>query len=231
MKMHVQKIAIKTAGTTQSNRVVLLLFGAALFLLNACASTAITGSWKDPDFKGRINKVMIIGVAKDPVLRKIYETDFAREIQAHGAEGIPSYTLFPTNGELSQEAVQAKARELNIDSIIVTKLLKHRKERERVTDVSGPPPTASPYYGGYPHYGGRPYYGNWYGDYSSNFRTVRSYTVEYNVVDLETSVYDLKSGKPVWSVISQTTIQEASQKEINSVIDTVVKQMVKDGLL
>jgi hypothetical protein len=231
MKKICQEYFKKRFRRGQIKIIFLLFLGFSFFLLNACASTTLKANWKDPDFNGRIHKVLVIGVSKNPVIRKIYETDFSTAIQAHGAEAIPSYTLFPSNEELNREVVQAKARELGVDSIIVTKLLKHRTEREQVTDVTGPPPAPAPYYRGYPPYYGRPYYGNWYGDYSNNFRTVRSYTVEYKVVDLETTLYELKSDKPVWSAISETTTQDASQKDIGSVVDAVVKQLVKDGLL
>jgi len=48
-----------------------------LFFLTSCASTKVTNEWKDPNFTSqKFKKIMVLGVAKQPRNRKLYENKF-----------------------------------------------------------------------------------------------------------------------------------------------------------
>ena len=38
----------------------------------ACATTTLTSAWKDPSYHGQPRKIMVIGVAKKPLNKRIY---------------------------------------------------------------------------------------------------------------------------------------------------------------
>ena len=75
-----------------------ILFGALyfymFFFMTSCASTKVTGEWKDPNLTAkRYKKIMVMGVAKQPQDRKFYENEFVRQLQAKGVEAVSSHTL------------------------------------------------------------------------------------------------------------------------------------------
>ena len=89
------------------NRIVLLVLITAGMLLGACSSTTITGSWKNPDFTGTVEKVYIVGIAKQETTRRIFEDGFSQQLARLGATGIPSYGDLKINQETSEDVIAA----------------------------------------------------------------------------------------------------------------------------
>lgn len=203
----------------------------ALFIflfVNSCANTSITGSWKDAEFTKKAQKTMVLMISQKEVFQKIYESEFVNQLKNQGIMAIPSYTVLPVDQKLEKAEILKKARQEGIDAILVTKIVSQKTEKERVTDIS----SDTRYYGGPSGRMDRSYpRGGWYGDYHSSNATVRSYDIEYQIVDLETSLYDLESEKMVWSVITQTTAMESSQHEIQKFIKVIVDKLIEDSMI
>ena len=60
------------------------------------ANTRLSSSWSEPRAAGEtFRKLVVVGVAATDAERRRYEDAFVRELQLHGVEGVPSYTLLP----------------------------------------------------------------------------------------------------------------------------------------
>jgi len=211
----------------------LLALGLASLLLAGCAATEITSSWQDTTFEGPIHKVLVLGVAERSTNRKAFESAFANQLQNWGIQAVPGFAVL-SGPEASQKEIRAKGAELGVDAILVTKWINLRKSKEQVTDVDydrGFGPAGYPYYvrryPGYYH----PYYHDWYYDYSRSFARVRSYEIEYKILDLETNLYAFKSGKLIWTATSRTTTAESPQGKAASIVQVLVKRLKADGLI
>jgi len=84
----------------------------AVVLLTACAAkTQIGASWKDPEYtRGRIKKVLVIGVAAKEDRREVFENQFMTTFRNAGVEAEASHTLIPNVEKLTKEMVDAAIR-------------------------------------------------------------------------------------------------------------------------
>jgi hypothetical protein len=76
-----------------------ILFGALsvlmFYFITSCASTKVTGEWKDPNLTAkRYKKIMVMGVAKQPQDRKSYEDEFVRQLQAKGVDNSANHRKY-----------------------------------------------------------------------------------------------------------------------------------------
>ena len=70
---------------------ILPLIGFLLFIAS-CSSTTVNGVWKDPSYKsGRLNKVLVVSIAKKDLMRRLYEDKFVSKLRAAGLEAAPGY--------------------------------------------------------------------------------------------------------------------------------------------
>jgi len=175
-----------------------------LCVLGSCATTKLTGSWADPTYSSsHFKKVMIVGVARRELMRKIFENTFSDRLREHGVEGIPSGTFAPGTDLLDREALAAKLTELGCDGVLVTRLI------DRTTQTTVYPSTgyAVPiaYHGGY--------YAYYRGAYAIAYRP--GYAVESTTASLETNLYDARTGKLAWTGLTETVVSgdPASQAE------------------
>src|SRR5262245_59348056 len=75
-----------------------VLAASAAVTLAACATTSLQSTWKDPaaaPLTLRGKKVVALVAIEEEALRYAAEDQAAREVTAHGAVGVPSYTLLP----------------------------------------------------------------------------------------------------------------------------------------
>lgn len=195
----------------------------AATLASCGASSQLTSSWVDPTAPDQtFKKVVVVGVTPRAPARRMYEDGFVADLQARGLDAVPSYTV-AGDGQLDKAAAEAKLQEIGAEAVIVTRLV----DQETVQNYY--PPTyssvAAP----------SAYYGGWYGYYSMGYTYMSSpgYTVENKVFRLETNLYHLKTGKLLWSGLTETTIisGDAPEAELGPLISIVVYDMEKRKVL
>ena len=197
------------------------LFGFLIFtamLLAACASTQLNATWKDPAYEGSPGKVMVIGVAKSSVKRRIFEDEFVRQLNAWGTEAIASYTVLPDKEQNDRAAIAKKVRELGANTVLITRMVSKKTVQ---VYVPGTPYFPPPFYGTWPDYYG-------YG-YQSMFSP--GYLTENEYAVIETNLYDAGNEKLIWAASSETGVSDSNYEIIKSYISTMVKAMAKQDLL
>lgn len=203
------------------NRLWLLIALVLIFSAASCATTKLTQVWKDPNFKMEpIKKMMVVGIAKESATRRSFEDTFAQSLAAHGVSVIKSYEVITLEELNNKKGAPEKIRALGADAVLATRLI----DKE----------TVETYYP--PDYGYAPMgaYGRWDGYYDIGYSSMLDpgYVVSEQVAKIETNVYDIKTGKLIWSALSDTWIDEASQDRlISDFICVMVKRMTKDGLI
>jgi len=198
------------------NVFVILILGA--ILVAGCATTQVISVWKDPSYQAHPAKVMIIGVAKNPIYRRLFEDEFVKQIRARGSDAIASYTVLSDQLQEDQGAVAAKVKELGVDTLLITRMVSSKTVQYYVPGTAYYPP---------------PYYGTWPDYYGYGYRYMYSpgYVAEDEYAVIETNLYETVSDKLVWAATSEVSISHPDQKLISSYIDIMVNSMAGNGLL
>jgi len=209
------------------NRIALLVLIATGTVLGACSSTMITGSWKNPDFTGRVEKIYVVGIAKQETTRRIFEDGFSKQLATSGATGIPSYTDLKINEETDQDVIAARIKANGADSVLMARAINTRTEQ-----VVNPGYVSSPGYGGRGYYPD-PHYRHYGGYYSRSYDVVyQPATVsEFQIVTIEANLYSAASGELIWSAQLETVVEANIDALINDFIAVVTKDLKDKGLL
>jgi hypothetical protein len=139
-------------------------------LLNACSTTSLDGSWTRPEVVGKRlqGPVMVVGVARDDTVRRVYEDEMVGRLTTRGVKAQRSYELLPE--ALTKDAVerlQQAARKAGATHILSTAVI----GQERETVVHQDPFV----YGGWGGYRG--WYGSYWGMAYPVYTDVRTYTI------------------------------------------------------
>jgi hypothetical protein len=190
----------------------IVVWAACFAALTSCASTELSEAWFDSSYTGGpLESVLVVGVSDNVRRRGLFEQELTSRFNSRGVAAVASMSVAPTVEDLDEESVKKKARELDIESVIVTKLLSVDKERYY---VSGQP---TRYYGYYDRATGR--------ELSPGF------WAEYEIVKLETNLYDVASDKLIWSAASETFDPPPIEKFVQSLSKKIIDDLTKRGLL
>jgi hypothetical protein len=197
---------------------------ATLGVLSACASSAFVSSWQAPDAERLMvegSKVAAIVMMRDEVSRRVAEDALTRELNAHGARGVPLYSVLPDANPSNEAEVRAALEREGFDGAVVM------RPESREETVSAPVPYTGPIYGGF--WGG--YYGfGWRSAWDfgpPRLAEIRTYTV----VTVETLVYSLAQNKLVWGGKSATTSPSSVERLIEETASKVAKELERRGLI
>lgn len=201
--------------------VFLSLMAIALMMLSSCATTKLYNAWKDESYGGPIKRVLIIGVAKRPYIKKWFEDEFVRQFKAKGVDAFAAYRVLPSDKKLKKDKIRSKVKELNIDTVLVTRLVDRRTVKTHVpADVIVVP--SGPYMGAHHYRNLHSYYGHGF-----DVITTPGYTIEEKFVMLESNIYDAKTEKIVWTVASETLLGDPSNRLIRSLVKILIKNLTE----
>ncbi len=198
-----------------------------LLVAASCSLTNLNAVWKDPQYQGgQLKNLLVVAGTKNQVIRRIFEDEFTASFKSRGTNAIPSYTIFPSEETLDKDTIESTSRNRGIDAMLIARVVDTKTKREVTATQSTYyyrdiyfydwPNRYSPFYSGL-------YPGRNYND--------RLYYSEYEVVNLETTIYDTQSGKLIWSALSDTVIGGSSELEISSVVNTIMKNLAKNQLI
>jgi hypothetical protein len=199
-----------------------LAISAAIVLLTAAVSTAASNeflsTWKSPtagplNFVGR--KVAAVVIVDDLSLQMSAEEALAREITARGPVGVASYRIVPREDLANKDKAKAWFERAGVQGLVVMRIVDTDKQKvySAVVWSSG-------------------YYGNAWDYYSYGWAT--PYPIgagrTQTTITVETLLYDLSTGSPIWSGVSRTTDPKDTGSYMKSLAKDVVKYLKKAGL-
>jgi hypothetical protein len=183
----------------------------------ACETTKPVAEWRSKNYQGgAFDNILIIGVSKETTVRRLFEDTFVTELKKLKVNAVSSTTIMPAGDEISKQNVDAAIKGKNIDAVLVTHLV-GVESKEVYTPPTYTPSLYAGYYGYYSHVHSYVYQPGYY--------------TRYKVVKLETNLYDVASGKVVWSTQSETVDPSKVEKLIQSKIKTTIGQLKKQKLI
>ena len=152
----------------------------------------------------------IIGAAKKPGIRKIFEREFVNQLKSHGVYALESNEYIPGDKMLDKDVIVSKIRELDVNAVLVTRLL---EQKHIVRKVPG-------------------YCSTWNRYYEESYESScpRGYNCE-EIAALETNLYDAKTEKLIWSAISETNVEAGTYDVIKGFITSIIKDLSEENIL
>ena len=190
-----------------------ICFGALIAIfIAACATTRLTSAWKDPAYNGQPRKIMVIEVAKKPAIKRIFEDEFVRQLKAHGVDAVASYTVMSDQVQDDHMVIARKVKEQGADAVLISRLVS-----KKTVHTYYPPAN----------------YGNcWdYYGYCSQSMYAPGYTAEDEYALMETSLYDARNDKLIWSAASETEMLGSDQDQIITYVGVMMKAMAEQNVL
>ena len=203
------------------------LAGCALFaLFCSCTGTSLKKTWKSPDYKGApLTKLAVLAIDERRDLRIGFENRLVQQIQKNGASAITTFDLFSLPEVNSDKAGAARRlQSAGAEALVLLRLRDissaYRESRpgderyaETITGFE-----MGPWYD---------YFSVAYADMSPTYGNLKQ------KVFLETSVYDLKTAKRLWSGLTETVVTDTMDRiaEMDPIVAKAVAAMRKDAII
>jgi hypothetical protein len=207
---------VRTAGPSTTLLALVLLATAG------CATTRLSAVWTDEAWRGGpFRKILVIGVSGNETSRRVFETEFSRQLRARGGEGVPAFSLDLPAGPVDKDAVMARVKPLGIDGVLVTRLV------DRKTVATYYPPEQRIYVAP------GAYHRGWYPYWSSSYEYVTrpGYTVTEETVVVETNLYETASERLVWSALTETFVGADVGTLIRGFVETLTADLAARRLI
>lgn len=206
--------------------ITLTLCPALALVLCSCAATSVKKTWKTTEYnRGPLTNVAVLAIDERGDVRRGLENRFTAQIRGRGASAIPSYELLSLSQiKEDKPAAAERLRAAGAEAVLILKLVdvaaSYRESRpapERYGEVITGFET-----------------GTWYDYYSVAFMSMSpTYGNLKQKVYLETSVFDLKTTKRLWSAVTLTVVGETMDRvaEADVLVGKLIAAMRKDGML
>jgi hypothetical protein len=197
----------------RTRHVIAIVLLTLLPLVVGCSSSHIVTTWRDPQFQGPINfkKTAILVLHPDDAVRRAAEDEIVKQIGPHRA--VAGYTFLSDEDRGSVDRVKAKIESIGADGAITLKLLNARQESTYVPGSTG--------------YG--PYLYDAYG--RDRYMASPGYVVTDTIASIQTTIYDVKTGKPIWMGTSDTFNPSNARTVVREIAKAVGKELRKEKLI
>jgi len=178
----------------------------AIASTSCSTSTTLTDVWRDPSYSaGPMHKLLVFGGTPNESARRSVEDSFASALGHHGVRATPSYTVFQDR-QTSRDVVRDYLGKEGYDGALVLRFkgIKTQTTVEPHADFVG-------------------YYGTFWGP---------GYYVETDqYVKVETTLWDARTAKLVWSAASETENPSSSSDAITSVTTKIISSLMNEGFI
>jgi hypothetical protein len=176
-----------------------------------CASTRLVNIWQGPKFAGPpLTRIMVLDITTQAGIRRTFEDEFVRQLDAKGVQGVASYTLISEDGEVPKERLAEAVKASGVQGVIVTRLVRV----EIPTQVYWGPYAGPPYPGFYGYY-------SW--AWNTHYDPPQVYT--YEGVIAETDLFDAPNETLVWSGTTETYAPQSVKKGISEFAAVIIKAL------
>ena len=207
------------------NYKIILSLSAAV-LLSGCSNTKFTKQWIDEDFDGPpYDDILVLAVADKMGNRQDAENYIVQKLDEAGINAMQSYDILPKTETIDAEAVGKAIDGLQLDSVIVMYATGITEEEYYV------PARRFGVYSGYGY--GHAHYGSFYNYYphAMTYVYIPGYDNRHYVVTLETTLFDLNTGKMIWSGQSNTFAPESVDDVIHNITVLTIAELKKKKLI
>ncbi len=194
--------------------------------LGGCVGTSLDGNLKSPTYQGgAVEKVAVVAVADQPLVRQGFENRFARQMVEHGQAAIVTYDLMSLPEiKADKQAATARVRQAGADSVLVVRLASQAtqtRETQATAQIFAPVIT------GYES-------NDWFDYYTVAFVNMgTSWSDSKTQVYLEMMLYDLNTGQRIWAGGTVTVLKDGMDRvaQMDPIVAKILAALRKDGLI
>lgn len=196
----------------------LLIFN---IFLTSCSANRLLFSWTDETLNQyHLEKLLVVGVAKDETKRRIYEDTFVSSLTEINVPAVPSYAVCKQAIEPNAESLREVIGKTGTSAVLITHLVGINEE-----DYYHPPQRINSVDTHFSHglYGYYPaIYHSVYmpGNYSGNTKVI-----------LETNLYDVQTEKLIWSARSESIDPVMTRKYYQELINLFLTDLEKQKII
>lgn len=193
--------------------------------LSGCMSTKFSATWKAPDYEGKAYKQVLVWALSDNVAnRSTVEDEVTHFLNLKGVKTHSGADVLPydrTTIPKDEKVIKQKLEKNGYDAVLTVGLKDIKEETHYVEGTGYYNPMA---------YG---YYGSFYGYYPHMYGAVYQpgYYASTTNVYLETNLWDVKTGKLVWSGQSKSEHQGSVDKTANTYARAVVTELINKKII
>lgn len=202
----------------------LLLLPLLAALLGGCqgfgAGTRVEEVSSGRPLAGTLDKVLLVGITTTPQLQAGMEEAFAREFGRHRRVVVLASQWFPGEKEPLREEVVARVKAEGVTGVLVARLLSY--------EVGEPEPAAPGFTLKAPARtpGARV---GW--DQDPWLDPAQAPALPQRKAVVETRLYDVASGRVVWSARSRTVLRSDTGEELAGYVQAIMLELYKSGWL
>ncbi|KJF87472.1 hypothetical protein GLP30_08395 [Photobacterium phosphoreum] len=192
----------------------LLFISLFCLLITSCASSNLTSSWVDKTYTQMpIKSTLVVAMSDNLRVRRIFEDDMVHDFRKNGVNAISSSQLFP-NKLPSKNDIAGYIKDNNTQTVFVAQLVNIEDKNIR-------------YPGNNYGYGNSVSFHSYYND-SYSYIYDDSYTVSYEFVNVEFTLFDTKSHKPIWSTSSES-VDPTNMNDIIAELTHILIENLQDN--
>jgi hypothetical protein len=191
-------------------------------LLAGCASTMLDGVWTRPELRGTPieGTVMVVGVAHDETVRRVYEDAMVARLRARGVQALRSYTMVP--GALESDSARVllhQAQAAGAQYLLSTAVIS--QELEQVV-------SQEPWFAGAWNSLG---YSAWYAPYWPLAYPGRLEVRTATIVVVQTALTEVAADRIDWAARTRTTSSTHIERDTQAFVALIVDSLAKAGLV
>lgn len=202
---------------------------AAAATLAGCASaTRIQSSWTDPTFSGTpFDRVAVVALFDSTAESRTFEESAASALEARGVDAVPAYEIISDERMYEEAELRGQLADADVDAILIYRLIAvdERNVYRNPTPfmhVPGGVIFGDPYYWYYyPRW-------NYYWHWRSTWDVTHSpgYWEPLAYVIVESSLYDARKDRLVWTAKSSTIDNSQFQALADSIVAKVTQELI-----
>ena len=190
----------------------MLLSLAAVLVVAGCATPNQPTTWRDPAYAGPgFRKIFVVGLsARDLSDQRGFENLMVSTLQRAGIAAVPGWQFVPTDRVPDEATIRAAVAKSGADAVLLARITNFSTQSQM---VAVPVPAI-----GY----GPGMYGGWYEP---------SVDVQYQRATVYTTLFDVRTAKPVWTFNPPTFDPATLQQDAPAYADNVADLLRSNGLL
>jgi hypothetical protein len=197
-----------------------ILISVAVIMFCCGSSVWLTDVWTDPGYTGQPkNNVLVVVLAQKTQVRTSFEYQLAHEFTSRGVGSIASVDDIPMDVKLDKQNFDHYFGEKNLDAVLITGLVSADTNKYYIPGAS---------------YTTRvEYLDSWTGYYRTVYEVHADpgFWIENTEFVMESTLYDVSSGKLVWRGISKAVNPENVMEIIQDLSKTLVTRLGVDGIV
>jgi hypothetical protein len=195
----------------------------AALLLAGCQSTTLQSAWFDANFTGGpMSRVTVVAAGLNNANRRLAEDIFTQRLQALGVHAAPGWQVVPDEARGAAEPFTEALRRSGAEGVLVIRLIGvDTRTQVNTMMVTTTVPVGGPMWG--PGWGSP---GIW-----ATTTVPVTQVSQYNLAMVETSFYEVATGRLVWSGITQTLNPSNFQRDAGEFADVIIGQLRARALL